>query len=34
MPGEGRTFRRKTAKYWNIWTMPPKVEERKERIVS
>ena len=19
MPGDGRTFRRKTAKYWNIW---------------
>lgn len=26
MPGEGRTFRRKTAKFWNIWAMPPKVE--------
>ena len=21
MPGEGRTFRRKTAKYWDIWPM-------------
>lgn len=30
MPGEGRTFRRKTAKFWEIWPMPPKVEERKE----
>lgn len=27
MPGEGRTFRRKTAKFWDIWPMPPKVEE-------
>mgnify|MGYP002563564829 FL=1 len=26
MPGEGRTFRRKTSKFWNIWAMPPKVE--------
>ena len=26
MPGEGRTFRRKTAKFWNIWAMPSKVE--------
>ena len=26
MPGEGRTFRRKTAKYWDIWPMPPKIE--------
>lgn len=27
MPGEGRTFRRRTAKFWLIWPMPPKVEE-------
>ena len=26
MPGGGRTFRRKTAKFWDIWPMPPKVE--------
>lgn len=26
MPGEGRTFRRKTYEFWNIWTLPPKVE--------
>jgi len=26
MPEEERTFRRKTAKFWNIWAMPPKVE--------
>jgi hypothetical protein len=30
MPGEGRTFRRKTAKFWDIWPMPPKVEIRKD----
>ncbi|MCQ2492939.1 MAG: IS1249 family transposase [Lachnospiraceae bacterium] len=29
MPGEGRTFRRKTARFWEIWPMPPKVEESK-----
>ena len=27
MPGEGRTFRRKTSSFWNIWPMPPKIEE-------
>ena len=26
MPGGGRTFRRKTASFWEIWPMPPKVE--------
>lgn len=26
MPGKGRTFRRKTAKFWSIWPLPPKVE--------
>lgn len=30
MAGEGRNFRRKTAKYWEIWAMPPKIEEHKE----
>ena len=30
MPGEGRTFRRKTAKFWDIWPLPPKVEEAKD----
>lgn len=30
MPGEGRSFRRKTAKFWDIWTMPPKIEEPRE----
>lgn len=23
LPGEGRTFRRKTSKFWDIWTLPP-----------
>ena len=27
MPGKGRTFRRKTTKFWSIWPLPPKVEE-------
>ena len=26
MPGGGRTFRRKTAAFWEVWPMPPKVE--------
>lgn len=30
MPGEGRTFRRKTVKFWDIWPMPPKIEEAKD----
>ena len=30
MPGEGRTFRRKTARFWDIWPMPPKIEETKD----
>jgi len=25
MSGEGRSFRRKTVKFWDIWTMPPKI---------
>jgi len=29
MPGQGRTFRRNTAKFWDIWPLPPKIEERK-----
>ena len=29
MVGNGRTFRRKTARFWSIWPMPPKVEESK-----
>ena len=30
MPGGGRTFRRKTAQFWNIWTLPPVVESKRE----
>ena len=32
MPGEGRTFRRKTAQFWNIWPMPPKVESSRDVV--
>lgn len=32
MPGEGRTFRRKTNEFWNIWTLPPKVEEPRDVV--
>lgn len=30
MPGAGRSFRRKTAVFWNIWPMPPKIEEKRD----
>ena len=30
MPGGGRTFRRKTAKFWNVWPLPPVVEAKRE----
>lgn len=26
MPGDGRDFRRKITKFWEIWPMPPKIE--------
>ena len=32
MPGDGRTFRRKTSKFWNIWPMPPKVEDSRDVV--
>ena len=32
MPGEGRTFRRKTAQFWGIWPMPPKVETSRDVV--
>jgi len=32
MPGEGRTFRRKTARFWDIWPMPPKIESKREVV--
>ena len=30
MPGEGRTFRRKTKEFWEIWPMPPIVESKRD----
>ena len=30
MTGEGRTFRRNTSKFWDIWPLPPKVEGNRE----
>lgn len=30
MPGEGRTFRRKTSQFWSIWPLPPKVEVKRD----
>lgn len=30
MPGEGRTFRRKTAQFWNVWPLPPVIESKRE----
>jgi hypothetical protein len=27
MPGGGRTFRRKTSKFWQLWPMPPIIDE-------
>jgi len=32
MPGEGRSFRRKTSEFWNIWPLPPLVAERKDIV--
>ena len=32
MPGEGRTFRRKMSKFWEIWPLPPKIEEPKDIV--
>ena len=29
MSGGGRTFRRKTSRFWDIWVMLPKIEESK-----
>ena len=34
MPGEGRSFRRKTEKFWSIWPMPPKIEEPRNVIFA
>ncbi len=30
MPGEGRTFRRKTNQFWDLWPLPPKIEFQRE----
>ena len=30
MPGEGRSFRRKTSEFWDIWPLPPKVESKRD----
>ena len=30
MPGGGRSFRRRTAKFWNLWPMPPKIEDARD----
>lgn len=30
MPGEGRSFRRKTSRFWEIWPLPPKVEDKRD----
>lgn len=32
MPGEGRSFRRKTLKFWDVWPLPPKVEEPRDVV--
>ncbi len=30
MTGEGRTFRLKTRQFWDIWPMPPKIEDTRD----
>ena len=30
MPGGGRSFRRKTVQFWEVWPLPPVVEEKHE----
>ncbi len=32
MPGEGRTFRRKTKQFWDIWPLPPKIERQSDVV--
>lgn len=32
MPGGGRTFRRKTSQFWNIWPLPPVVEAKRDVV--
>ena len=30
MSGEGRSFRRKTSRFWEIWPLPPKIEDKRD----
>lgn len=30
MPGEGRSFRRKTSVFWEIWPLPPLIESKRD----
>ena len=30
MPGEGRSFRRKTSQFWNLWPLPPKIDGKRD----
>lgn len=32
MPGQGRTFRRQIANFWQIWPMPPKIETSRDVV--
>lgn len=32
MPGEGRTFRRKTKQFWDIRPLPPRIEQKNEVV--
>ncbi len=32
LPGEGRTFRRKTSQFWDIWPLPPVVEDKRDVV--
>ena len=32
MPGQGRTFRRQIADFWQIWPMPPKIETSRDVV--
>lgn len=32
MPGAGRTFRRNTARFWEFWTLPSKIESRRDVV--
>lgn len=32
MPGDGRSFRRKTSGFWDIWTLPPKIETQRDVV--